>query len=122
MSHAGPGAAIQLWGYLGVTVFPGRAGVCVGGGVLYPRLAAGGPLVGRSPCLQRRGPSSGRKPSGAKVTKAGGEGHGERGKTKARPAPLPRAQRQPELFSLASQLPLQPRGGEKKETKLGFSV
>ena len=72
-------------------------GVCVGG--YSPRFSAGGPLVGRSPCLQRRGPSSRRgKPSGAKATKAGGEGYGERGQTKAPASASPHARSDRELF------------------------
>lgn len=97
----------------------------LGGWVLSPRLAAGGPLVGRSPCLQRRGPSSRRgKPSGAKVTKAGGEGHGERGKTKAPASASPHARSDRELFPWPPNFHSSPGEGEKKKkkTKLGFSV
>lgn len=90
----------------------------LGGWVLSPRLAAGGPLVGRSPCLQRRGPSSRRgKPSGAKVTKAGGEGHGERGKTKAPASASPHARSDRELFPWPPNFHSSPGEGEKKKKK-----
>lgn len=95
-----------------------------GRGVLSPRFSAGGPLVGRSPCLQRRGPSSRRgKPSGAKVTKTGGEGHGERGKTNAPASASPHARSDRELFPWPPNFHSSPGegGGKKKAGVFGIS-
>lgn len=93
----------------------------VGGGRLSPWLAAGGPLVGRSPCLQRRGPSSRRgKPSGAKVTKAGGEGRGERGKTKAPASASPHARGDGQLFPWPPNFHSSPGEGGKKQQSWDF--